>query len=135
VGSATEGSIYPHTSANRAFAFVFAQENFHPLPNPNPQPGGEDFATMPQQFVLSVSAKESDGVFGFLDEVLDGGSWLEGIPQATWQVPQGVEGAWKTLSVSAEDGNFHSTMYFTFEVFYDNGVYAPNDGRVYSTSK
>jgi hypothetical protein len=135
VGSASEGTIYPYANGSSKFSVVFAEENFRPVPNPNPQPGEEDFTSMPQQFLLSVSARESDSFLGSLDALFDWGAWLSGVSEATWQAPQGVEHARQSVTVAAEDGNFRSVMSFTFEVFYDAQSYPPNDGRVYSTSK
>jgi hypothetical protein len=135
VGNATEGTVYPYTNAGSTFQMIFADENFQPIVDPNPQPGREDFTTMPQQLVLDASAKEDDSILGGLDAFFDWGAWLSGNPEATWTVPQGVEHASKSLTVAAEDGNFRSTMTFTFEVFYDNQVYTPNDGRVFLTSR
>jgi hypothetical protein len=134
-GSAGEGTVYPYANGSTKFAFVFAQENFEPIPNPHPQPGSEDFSSMPTQFSLQVSANESDGPFGSLDSFFDWGAWLSGTSQATWQVPQGVEHSSQAVAVSAEQDNFRSVMHFTFAVFYDNQTYTPNDGRVFSTSK
>ncbi len=134
-GDFSEGTVYPVINGQK-FAFVFAEENFQPVPNPHPQPGNEDFTSMPQQFQLKVSAKESDyAILGGLDSLFDWGAWLGGIAQASWQVPQGKESASQQVTVSAEDGNFRSTMYFTFQLFHDNQSYPPNDGRVFSTAK
>lgn len=135
VGSASEGTVYPYANGSTKFSFVFAQENFQPIPNPHPQPGSEDFSSMPTQFTLQASANESDGWLGPLDSFFDWGAWLSGTSQASWQAPQGVEVARQAVSVAAEQDNFRSVMHFTFEVFYDNQSYPPNDGRVFSTSK
>lgn len=134
-----EGTVYPYIGLQK-YELVFAQENFRPVLNPNPQPGDEDFTMMPQTFTLRATAQEDDSIVGPLDAALstllgEWGAWLSASPVATWQAPQGVESASQQVTVAANDGTFESTMYFTFRLFHDNASYPPNDGRVYSTSR
>lgn len=140
VAEVGEGTILPRTRAGQPFSYVFAQENFMPVVNPNPQPGNEDFTSMPRQFTLRATAHEDDSIVGPLDAALstlfgDWGARLATSPVATWQAPQGVESASRQVTVGADDGTFRSTMYFTFQLFHDNVSYPPNDGRVHSSSK
>jgi hypothetical protein len=141
-GDYSEGTIIPNcTRGGRdhrtcAYSYVFAEENFQPIPNPHPQPGGEDFSSMPQQFQIKVSAKESDyPILGGLDSLLDWGAWLGSSQETSWSVPQGKESASQQVAVSADDGNFRSSMVFTFQLFHDNQTYSPTDGRVASAAK
>lgn len=140
-GGFREGVVFPAcTRGDRdhrtcAYSYVFAEENFQPAPNPQPQPGSEDFTAMPRQFLVSVAAHESDSFLGPLDAVFDWGAWLGGNAEASWQAPQGEEHARQKLTASANDGNFRSVIAFTFEVFYDNQSYTPTDGRVASAAK
>jgi hypothetical protein len=131
------GTLYPYTESGRKFSYIFAEENFHPIPDPTPQPGEEDFTSMPTALFLRATAKESDSfVQEALDALFDGWATVGGDgPVVRWDVPQGVEYASKQVTIQANDDNFKSVMYVTFEVFYDNQTYAPNDGRVNSTSK
>lgn len=126
------GTIAPLTSGGVKYAHVFAEENFQPLA------GGEDYTTMPTNFVLKAKAVESDGGLGWLDDFLekvDLDFFGIGAPQASWQAPQGVETASQTVFLGVKDGAFHSIMSFRFELFHDNTSFPPNDGRVHSTSK
>jgi hypothetical protein len=134
-GSASEGTIFPNAGAGKTYSYVFAEENFKPMPGPGA--GEEDFTTMPTSFFLHAAAKESDSFLqSALDAFFDGYAQLgDGSSGLRWDVPQGVEGDRKQVTMAANDGNFKSVLHFTFQVFYDNQTYTPNEGRVYSTSK
>ena len=126
------GTITPLSSKGAKYAHVFAEENFQSLP------GGEDYTTMPADFVLKVRAVESDAGLGWLDDFIakvDFNFFFSGVSEASWQAPQGVETASKTVMLQANDGGFRSSLTFRFELFHDNASYPPNDGRVHSTSK
>lgn len=128
------GTITPRTGEGRSYSYVFAQENFRPMPGTGA--GEEDFTTMPTAFTLSVKANESDSIFqSVLDAFFDPYAMLGGSTPTVWQVPQNVERASQQITLGASDGNFSSHMLFTFEVFYDAQTYTPNDGRVFSTAK
>ena len=141
VAEVGEGTIVPRTRAGHPFSYIFAQENFVPVVNPNQQPGDEDYTSMPREFTIRADAREDDpGIIGSVDAALsaifgDWGAWLAGSSVATWRAPQGVESASQQVTVSADDGKFKSTLYFTFQLFHDNMSYPANDGRVHSTSK
>ena len=128
-GSFGTGTITPLTSAGVKYAHVFAEENFLPIP------GGEDFTTMPADFVLKAKAVENDAGLGWLDDIIAFGAFLSGASEASWHAPRGGQSASDAVALDANDGSFRSTMRFRFELFHDNTSYPPTDGRVHSTSK
>jgi hypothetical protein len=128
-----EGTIRPGTAAGQRFAFVFAEENFQPGVNPKPQPGGEDYTSMPENFTVAVVAHESDPDFPFPHFELP--LSFPGQSSVTWHAPQEKESAEQQITLPADTHGFRSTVYFTITLFHDNQSYPPNDGRVYSTSK
>lgn len=122
----SEGTIFPRTRSGDRFEVVFAEENFKPVPQPNPHPGEEDFTAMPQSLRLIADAVEFDQIQTGSPQVLnDGGT------EYTWQVPQNTESAVQSLSLRVKANGSDSTMYFTFVLTHDNRTYAPNSGRVY----
>jgi hypothetical protein len=128
-GSYSEGRFFPRNSAGQFLTWTFAEENF-------------DHA--PDMFDLDVKAEEWDFVPGagaladFLQEcfpLLGGPCGFSSSPDASWKVPQGVEWASQAVTLKADDmgGGLHSTMTFTYELFYDNVKYPAMHNQPSST--
>jgi hypothetical protein len=127
--SFSEGRYFPRNSAGQFLAWTFAEENFDRAPN---------------MFDLDVKAQEDDLIPGlgslgdFLQECMPlfgGPCGFSSSPDASWKVPQGVEWASTAVTLKADDigGGLHSTLTFTYELFYDNLSYPAAHNRPSST--
>jgi hypothetical protein len=112
-GSYGDGYFHPGNKQNQPLIWVFADENFDQMPN---------------YFEMYAS--------GQVDDWFQQGATLgkcASPDKGTWQVPEGVEYSWSNVNLCADDGQFHSTVTFRFEVFYDNSSYPASRNSPFSS--